>query len=44
MPIVRTYACPECNHYMRVTLSMEQADDPPPDCPRCNAYDLQHPM
>jgi hypothetical protein len=37
MPIVRTYACAECNHFMRVTLTAEQVDDPPPECPQCAA-------
>jgi hypothetical protein len=23
---------------------MEEVDKPPPDCPRCNAYDFQHQM
>ena len=40
MPIVRTYACPECNHLIEVTLSMDQADDPAPYCPYCTG----HPM
>ena len=44
MPIVRTYACPECNHRMDVTLTMEQVDNPPPICPRCTAYDFEHQM
>jgi len=35
MPIVRTFGCGECGHVMEVTLTLEQADDPPPDCPRC---------
>ena len=35
MPIVRTYACPDCGHFLDVTLTLEQADDPPPDCPHC---------
>jgi hypothetical protein len=35
MPIIRTFACPSCNHWMEVTLSAEQWDDPEPDCPRC---------
>ena len=43
MPIVRTYGCPECNHIMEVTLTAEQWDDPPPDCPRCAAWDFEHP-
>ena len=32
MPIIRTYACEDCNHMMEVTLSMDQVDDPPPPC------------
>lgn len=35
MPIVRTYGCEECNHLMEVTLTMEQCDDAPPECPMC---------
>ena len=35
MPIVRVYQCAECNHRLEVTLSAEQWDDPPPDCPNC---------
>ena len=35
MPIIRTYACPDCNHMIDVVLTMEQVDDPPPDCPAC---------
>jgi putative FmdB family regulatory protein len=35
MPIIRTYACPDCMHQMDVVLTMEQVDDPPPDCPAC---------
>jgi hypothetical protein len=35
MPIIRTYACPDCNHMMDVVLTMEQVDDPPPECPMC---------
>lgn len=41
MPIVRTYACPNCNHFLRVTLSADQVDAPPPECPRCAAWDMQ---
>lgn len=29
---------------MEVTLRFDQADDPPPMCPRCNAHDLREPM
>jgi putative FmdB family regulatory protein len=35
MPIVRTYACEDCMHMMDVTLSMDQIDDPAPECPMC---------
>jgi DNA-directed RNA polymerase subunit RPC12/RpoP len=35
MPIVRSYMCNECAHQMTVTLSQEQWDDPPPECPEC---------
>jgi hypothetical protein len=35
MPIVRTYGCGDCGHFMEITLTMEQVDDPPPNCPRC---------
>ena len=44
MPIVRTYACVECNHMMEVVLSSADWDAEPPICPRCNAWDLEHPM
>lgn len=40
MPIIRTYACEDCNHLMDVVLSMDQVDDPPPPCPMC----AQRPM
>lgn len=35
MPIIKTYACPECNFWLEVTLSAEQWDDPEPECPKC---------
>jgi hypothetical protein len=35
MPIVRTYACPECNYFMEVTLTSDEWDAPPPACPKC---------
>lgn len=41
MPIVRTYGCADCGHTMDVVLSMDQVDDPPPDCPRCAAMTHQ---
>ena len=44
MPIVRTYCCVECNHQIEVWLENHQLDDPPPECPRCAAWDLQEPM
>lgn len=40
MPIVRTYACAECNHMMEVVLSADQWDAEPPECPAC----LEHAM
>lgn len=39
--IVRTYACPECNHFMRVELSAAQWDAPPPSCEACDAREMQ---
>ena len=44
MPIVRTYACPECNHMLEVTLSADDWDAEPPNCPRCIAWDFKEPM
>lgn len=41
MPIVRTYGCGECGHFMDVTLSMDQVDDPPPECPHCATRTFQ---
>ena len=41
MPIVRTYGCGDCGHFLDVTLSMEQVDDPPPDCPHCASVATQ---
>lgn len=40
MPIVRTFMCGECGHHLQVTLSMDQWDSPPPECPEC----ARHPM
>jgi DNA-directed RNA polymerase subunit RPC12/RpoP len=37
MPIVRTYGCGDCGRFIEVTLTMEQVDDPPPECPHCAA-------
>jgi hypothetical protein len=36
MPIVRSYMCGVCAHHLTVTLTAEQWDEPPPECPRCN--------
>jgi len=41
MPIRRTYACPECNNYWDVVLTMDQIDDPPPSCSQCDARETQ---
>ena len=41
MPIVRTYACAECNHIMDVVLSSDDWDAPPPDCPACEAREMR---
>lgn len=41
MPIVRTYGCGQCGSFIELTLTMEQADDPPPECPRCAGQTAQ---
>ena len=41
MPIIRTYACPSCNHYLSVTLSSDEWDSPPPECPVCAKDEMQ---
>lgn len=41
MPIVRTYACPACNHFLEVTLAGDQWDDAPPVCPECQRREMQ---
>lgn len=41
MPIVRTYACEQCNHLIEVTLAAEQWDDPAPNCPDCASRAMQ---
>lgn len=41
MPIVRTYGCEVCGHFTDVTLTLEQADDPPPECPYCARRPMQ---
>ena len=43
MPIVKTYACGDCGHFLEVTLRADQWNDPPPDCPRCEER-LARPM
>jgi len=35
--IIRTYACPECNHYIEVALASDEWDRPPPACSVCEA-------
>jgi putative FmdB family regulatory protein len=35
MPIVRTYGCNDCGNFIEVILTLQQADDPPPECPHC---------
>ena len=41
MPVVRTYGCQSCGTFIEVTLTMEQVDEPPPDCPKCAAIPMQ---
>jgi putative FmdB family regulatory protein len=41
MPIVRTYACAECNHMMDVVLSADDWDAPPPECPMCQQREMR---
>lgn len=41
MPIVRTYACPECNHWLDVTLAADQWNESEPECPNCAAKTQQ---
>ena len=35
MPIVRTFQCGECFHRLEITLTGDDWDAPPPDCPAC---------
>lgn len=35
MPILRTYGCGECGHILEVTLSADQWNAEPPECPVC---------
>lgn len=39
--ILRTYGCESCGHMMEVTLSADQWDAEPPDCPRCSTQTYQ---
>lgn len=41
MPIIRTYACPECFHQWEVMLDAEQWNDPAPSCAMCDARETQ---
>jgi DNA-directed RNA polymerase subunit RPC12/RpoP len=41
MPIIRTYVCSECTRTLEVTLTLEQADAPPPECPHCTGQTQQ---
>lgn len=41
MPIVRTYGCGDCGHFIEITLTMEQVDEPAPECPYCAAQTQQ---
>lgn len=42
MPIVRSWVCPKCNHYIEMTLTAEQWDIEAPDCPRgCQTMDQE---
>lgn len=41
MPIVRTYACPACNHFLEVTLQASEWDATPPRCPECTRRSMQ---
>ena len=35
MPIVRSYACPDCGHFLEVTLRADQWQEEAPICPVC---------
>lgn len=35
MPITRTYACPDCGHFMDVVLTQDEWNAEPPWCPKC---------
>ncbi|HEX3523958.1 MAG TPA: hypothetical protein VHT52_17960 [Stellaceae bacterium] len=44
MPIKRTYGCSECGHFVEITLELSDYDKPPPNCPRCIAWNFKEPM
>lgn len=39
--IIRTYACAECAYMFEVSLSSDQWNAEPPDCPRCSEQTQQ---
>lgn len=44
MPIVRTYGCEECGHFLEVWFTLEQVEsgnDEPPPCPHCARRAMQ---
>ena len=41
MPIVRTYGCPDCGHFLQVTLRADEWEAPAPECPRCLEADMR---
>ena len=41
IPIVRTFGCEQCGHFLEVTLTMDEVDSPPPDCPHCATQTVQ---
>lgn len=41
MPIVRTFQCGDCFHRLEVTLSADEWDAPPPECPACAQRDAK---
>lgn len=40
MPIVRSYMCGDCGHYLTVTLNADQWNAPAPYCPVCEARSM----
>lgn len=41
MPIIRTFACLNCGKFIEQTLTLEQADEGPPDCPYCEGAEME---